>query len=597
MLCAFIFYASLNNKFINLGSKLTLANFSVLFIACAYLSFQFLQDNFAFIYVFENSSNLLPTYYKFSAFWSAHEGSFLLMILLLSGCMVLNNWFFWEEKWMPISNATAAFILFFYLLFQIFTSNPFLTFDIEPNNGTDLNPLLQDPLLAIHPPVLFTGYVLYAITFSLVIAGMFRGFGKELFKNLKFWAGISWFTLTLAILLGSIWAYYELGWGGYWFWDPVENIVLLPWLAGTAFTHSLIYSRNKILLSWMVFLGISTFLLSILGSFIVRSGILNSVHSFASDPSRGVFLLSLFALFAFSSLGLFFSKSVLLKSNWPELMSKQYLLLLNNIVLLVILLIVFLGTLYPIVTEVFYEQKLSIGPDYFSSLITPLVFILIGLFLAEQFLTSLKANKKKTLLFLGFVSSIFLILFITDLSPINLGLLFVLLVLVILLARALIELALNKDIKIMHKVLGHLSVVLLTFAVLVNHQFSESVDVKLKPGDEVQFSGSTLKLDSINIEGKENFDTVVARFSVSEASNEKNLISEKRVYKIGGVITSETGISSSIIKDYHIVLGDRYQDGSWSIRFSINYGIMMIWISSIILLLSMLYGTIRRHGY
>lgn len=278
-------------------------------------------------------------------------------------------------------------------------------------------------------------------------------------------------------------------------------------------------------------------------------------------------------------------------------MSKQYLLLLNNIVLLVILLIVFLGTLYPIVTEVFYEQKLSIGPDYFSNLISPLVFILIGLFLAEQFLSNLKTNKKNTLLLVGLFALIFLVLFITDLSPINLSLLFVSVVLVILLIRALIELAQTKDIKIMHKVLGHLSVVMLTLAVLANHQYSESIDVKLKPGDQVQFSGSTLKLNSINIKGKENFDSVVARFSVREATNEKSLISEKRVYKVGGVITSETGISTSIIKDYHIVLGDRYQDGSWSIRFSINYGIMMIWISSIILLLSMLYGTIRRHGY
>lgn len=511
--------------------------------------------------------------------------------------MLLNNWCFWEEKWMPISNATIAFILFFYLLFQIFTSNPFLTFDVVPNNGTDLNPLLQDPLLAIHPPVLFTGYVLYAVTFSLVIAGMFKGFDKKLFRSLKLWAGLSWFTLTLAILLGSIWAYYELGWGGYWFWDPVENIVLLPWLAGTAFTHSLVYSRNKILLSWMIFLGISTFLLSILGSFIVRSGILNSVHSFASDPSRGVFLLSLFSLFAFSSLGLFFSKSVVLKSNWPELFSKQYLLLLNNIVLLVILLIVFLGTLYPIVTEVFYEQKLSIGPDYFSSLISPLVYALIALFLAEQFLTNLKANQSKTIVFSLLSLGILILLYFTGTNLLMLGLLFVALVLIVLMVRAVTELVITKDIKIMHKVFGHLSVVLLTFAVLLNHQFSESVDVKLKTGDEVEFMGSTLALDTIDIEGSENFDSVVARFSIQEGQAVKNLASEKRVYKIGGVITSETGISTSLLRDYHVVLGDRYQDGSWSIRFSINYGIMMIWISSLLLLLSMLYGTIKRHGY
>jgi len=596
-LSALIFVVSLSKKHSNFGTKLVLANFATLIICCGYLFLQFLEDNFSFVYVFENSSTLLPTFYKISAFWSAHEGSFLLMILFLSGSMFINNSFFSRQNWMPISNATLAFILFFYLIFQIFTSNPFLTFDVLPNNGTDLNPLLQDPLLVIHPPVLFAGYVFYAVTFSLVIAGMFIGFDKKLFQSLKLWAGVSWFTLTFAILLGSIWAYYELGWGGYWFWDPVENVVLLPWLAGTAFTHSLIFSKNKILLSWMVFLGISTFLLTVLASFVVRSGILNSVHSFASDPSRGVFLLSLFGVFAFASLALFFSKSVFLQSEWPKLLSKQYLLVLNNVVLLAILLIVFLGTLYPIITEVFYGQKLSIGPNYFSSLITPLVLILITLFSIEQFPNLLKNNKRN--FFLG-VLSIALIVIIIDflkISAFSLGLYFVALVLSILLLKALVELITKRQINIAHKVLGHLSVVLLTFSVIANHEFSESLDVRLKPGEEVKFSNTVVRLDSVDVEGEMNFDTVVANFSIQSGETQSNLKSEKRVYKIGGVITSETGIVSTIQKDYHIVLGDRFQDGSWSIRYSINYGIMLIWISSILLLLSMLYGTIRRHGY
>ena len=596
-LSALIFVVSLSKKHSNFGTKLVLANFATLIICCGYLFLQFLEDNFSFVYVFENSSTLLPTFYKISAFLSAHEGSFLLMILFLSGSMFINNSFFSRQNWMPISNATLAFILFFYLIFQIFTSNPFLTFDVLPNNGTDLNPLLQDPLLVIHPPVLFAGYVFYAVTFSLVIAGMFIGFDKKLFQSLKLWAGVSWFTLTFAILLGSIWAYYELGWGGYWFWDPVENVVLLPWLAGTAFTHSLIFSKNKILLSWMVFLGISTFLLTVLASFVVRSGILNSVHSFASDPSRGVFLLSLFGVFAFASLALFFSKSVFLQSEWPKLLSKQYLLVLNNVVLLAILLIVFLGTLYPIITEVFYGQKLSIGPNYFSSLITPLVLILITLFSIEQFPNLLKNNKRN--FFLG-VLSIALVVIIIDflkISAFSVGLYFVALVLSILLLKALVELITKRQINIAHKVLGHLSVVLLTFSVIANHEFSESLDVRLKPGEEVKFSNTVVRLDSVDVEGEMNFDTVVANFSIQSGETQSNLKSEKRVYKIGGVITSETGIVSTIQKDYHIVLGDRFQDGSWSIRYSINYGIMLIWISSILLLLSMLYGTIRRHGY
>jgi len=511
--------------------------------------------------------------------------------------MAFNNFFFWEKKWLPLSNATIAFITFFYLIFLIFTSNPFLTFDVMPKNGTDLNPLLQDPLLVIHPPVLFSGYVFYAITFSLVIAGMFKGFEQALFKNLKLWAGISWFTLTLGILLGSIWAYYELGWGGYWFWDPVENVALLPWLAGTAFTHSLVFSRNKILLSWMVFLGISVFLLSILGSFIVRSGILNSVHSFASDPSRGVFLLSLFALFSFASIALFFSRSVFLQSDWPKFLSKQYLLVLNNLVLLVILLIVFLGTLYPIATEVFYGQKLSIGPDYFSQLITPLVLILICLFIVEQFPSLLREHRNVFFTSAIAITAGIIALEFLDFSPISFSLIFVLVALVIMLLRAIAEFFKTKEVAIMHKILGHFSVVLLTFAVLFNHQYSESVDLKLKPGQSTEFADSSLEFKSIEILGKENFDTVLAIFYVKDKNFQADVISEKRVYKIGGIITSETGIASFPTKDYHIVLGDRFQDGSWSIRYSINYGIMMIWASSFLLLFSMLYGTIRRYGY
>ena len=570
---------------------------AVLLICCSYLSYQFLTDNFSFVYVFENSNKFLPTFYKFSAFWSAHEGSFLLMILIMTLSMAFNNFFFWEKKWLPLSNATIAFITFFYLIFLIFTSNPFLTFDVMPKNGTDLNPLLQDPLLVIHPPVLFSGYVFYAITFSLVIAGMFKGFEQALFKNLKLWAGISWFTLTLGILLGSIWAYYELGWGGYWFWDPVENVALLPWLAGTAFTHSLVFSRNKILLSWMVFLGISVFLLSILGSFIVRSGILNSVHSFASDPSRGVFLLSLFALFSFASIALFFSRSVFLQSDWPKFLSKQYLLVLNNLVLLVILLIVFLGTLYPIATEVFYGQKLSIGPDYFSQLITPLVLILICLFSVEQFPSLLREHRNVFFTSAIAITAGIIALEFLDFSPISFSLIFVLVALIIMLLRAIAEFFKTKEVAIMHKILGHFSVVLLTFAVLFNHQYSESVDLKLKPGQSTEFADSSLEFKSIEILGKENFDTVVANFYVKDKNFQADVISEKRVYKIGGIITSETGIASFPTKDYHIVLGDRFQDGSWSIRYSINYGIMMIWASSFLLLFSMLYGTIRRYGY
>tara|TARA_B100001758_G_scaffold214790_1_gene200089 strand:+ start:1516 stop:3264 length:1749 start_codon:yes stop_codon:yes gene_type:complete len=576
----------------DLTKNLIYANFWTLLIGSLYLSYQFLSNNFSFVYVWQNSNVLLPIFYKISAFWAAHEGSFFLMVLLLSLCAALNNIFMKESRYLSLSNSVLAFILFFYLIFLVLTSNPFMIFDVAFTNGSDLNPLLQDPLLVIHPPMLFTGYVFYAITFSFVIAGIFTNFDKELFKIIKLWAGIAWFTLSLGILLGSMWAYYELGWGGYWFWDPVENVALMPWLAGTAFTHSLTFSRNKVFLSWMVFLGILTFLLSILGSFIVRSGILNSVHSFASDPSRGVFLLSLFALFSLVSLGLFFWRSNFLHSKWPRFMSRNYLLVLNNIILMTILLIVFLGTLYPIYYEVVYNEKFSVGPNYFSELITPAVFALIILFTAEQFPKILSMDKLKLFIILVVATIAVLIM-----NSFSMGLFLSGIFLAILIFKAIFDfLSKKKSLKI-HKVLGHLAVASLTFSVLLNHEFSKNIDFKIKPNDQVEFMGTNLIFKSADVIQSQNFNSVVANFEVEDKGKYFNIVAEKRRYKVGGVITSETGIAPYITKDYLVVLGDLKPDGSWVVRYSIKYGIMMIWVSSCLLLLSILYGTIRRHDY
>tara|TARA_B100000073_G_scaffold310666_1_gene283191 strand:- start:1208 stop:2944 length:1737 start_codon:yes stop_codon:yes gene_type:complete len=576
--------------------NLIYANFWVLLIGSFYLSYQFLSDNFSFVYVWQNSNILLPIFYKISAFWAAHEGSFLLMILLLAFCGVLNNIFVKESRYLALSNCVLAFILFFYLLFLVLTSNPFMVFDVIPPLELDLNPLLQDPLLVIHPPMLFTGYVFYAITFSFVVAGMFTNFNKELFSVIKVWAGLAWFTLSFGILLGSIWAYYELGWGGYWFWDPVENVALMPWLAGTAFTHSLIFSRNKVLLSWMVFLGILTFLLSILGSFIVRSGILNSVHTFASDPSRGVFLLSIFALFSLVSLAIFFWRSNFLNSDWPKFMSRNYLLVLNNIILMTILLIVFLGTLYPIYYEVIYNEKFSVGPNYFSQLITPAVFALMTLFTLEQFPKLLSVNKLT--IFLLLIAAILIFIAAIPIKIfVSFGLILSGLFLLILISKAILDLYnKNKSIRL-HKTLGHLAVAWLTFSVLLNYEFSKNIDFRIKPSDKVEFMGTNLVFKSADVVPSQNFNSYVANFEVEDNGKYFNIVAEKRVYKAGGVITSETGIAPYITKDYLVVLGDLKPDGSWAVRYSIKYGIMMIWMSSCLLLLSILYGTIKRYEH
>ena len=584
-----VLLSSVFKRIVNFNNNLISFNLFALFTSFIYLITQFLIDNFAFLYVASNSNIFLPTFYKFSASWSAHEGSFLLMTLILSLAMFINNLTNIGKPFINISNQIVAGIIFLYLLFVIFTSNPFLKIANPPPNGVDLNPLLQDPLLIIHPPVLFTGYVLYAITFSLVISGMFTKFDNKLFNVLKVWGGISWFTLTLGILLGSIWAYYELGWGGYWFWDPVENVALMPWLAGTAFSHSLIFSRNKILLSWMVFLGILTFLLSILGSFIVRSGVLNSVHTFAADPTRGIYLLSIFSLFSFISFVAFFAKTNNLSSKWPNLFSRTYLILLNNLIMMTILLIVFIGTLYPLFYESIYQQPLSVGPKYFSDLITPLVIALISIFSFEIFL----GVRNKGLILVSLFLIVPLLFFIYGFVK-NIGILFTGLILVVFILRGGYKIVFDKSNRETHKILGHFSVILLTFSVLCNHFYSKNVDLKLAPNERIQVFDRTVSFESIELENQDNFDSIKANFLVDYQGNESLIQSERRIYRIGGQITSETGISPSFLKDYLIVLGDRYSDGSWTLSFSIKYGIMTIWLSSVLLMLSMLYGIIKR---
>tara|TARA_B100000886_G_scaffold340517_1_gene310754 strand:- start:711 stop:2534 length:1824 start_codon:yes stop_codon:yes gene_type:complete len=561
---------------------------SILLLASFYLVYQFLQNNFSFLYVAQNSNIFLPVYYKVSAFWGAHEGSFLLMILLLSLSMTISNYLIRNEGFIMQANVFASLICSVYLLFLTTASNPFYVLSNSPVNGADLNPLLQDPLLAIHPPLIFSGYVFYAMTFCFVISGAIGKFTKELFDTIKVWSTISWFTLSFGILLGSIWAYYELGWGGYWFWDPVENVSLMPWIAGTAFSHSLIFSRDKIMLSWMVFLAIITFLLSVFGSFIVRSGILNSVHSFAADPSRGVFLLAILALFTFASFIIYIRSSEIFRGKWPKFGSLNYLLLLNNIILMTILLVVLLGTLYPIFTEILFESKLSIGPNYFSDLITPLTVALIIVFTFEQFI---RLRIKTTLLFSLIIVAICLTVYMFLEQAIFISLILVAALIAILLMRLISYLIVNNTKLRFHKLLGHFSVAILTFSILFNHNFSERIDIKISEGDSINLLDNEILFEEIEIINDSNFNGVRAKILIN---NDFYLHPEKRVYKVGGQITSETAVQTTLIKDYLVVLGDRFQDGSWSIGFSKKYGILLIWMSSFLLLFSILYGGIKR---
>ena len=371
-----------HRSWMRLGHSLALGQFVFLGLAFVCLISVFIQDDFSVAYVANNSNTLLPLHYKVSAVWGAHEGSLLLWTLILagwSGAIALFSGHM-PQTFSARVLSILGFISLGFLLFLLFTSNPFLKTEITVSEGLGLNQVLQDLLLAIHPPILYVGYVGYSLVLSFAIGGMITNkVDNEWAAWLHPWALVAWIFLTLGIGLGSFWAYYELGWGGYWFWDPVENASLMPWLAGTALFHCvLILEKKNILQSWTILLSILTFSFSLIGTFLVRSGILNSVHTFASDPARGLFILIFLAIILVISFGIYAQKGPLLDSKDElKLVSKESSILGNNWLLLSILFVVFLGTLYPLGTDLFLQKSISVGPNYYILTLLPITILLL----------------------------------------------------------------------------------------------------------------------------------------------------------------------------------------------------------------------------
>ena len=354
---------------------------STFIITCFFtLIAAFIVSDFSLITVYQNSHSLKPFFYKVSGTWGNHEGSLLLWVIILtifSFLFLLNNKR--HSKDYKINSLIVQNILIIgFLFFLLFNSNPFSVISPTPKEGLGLNPILQDPALAIHPPLLYIGFVGSSIYFSAAIASLLTNYTGKLFaQSIKNWVLISWSFQTLGILTGSIWAYYELGWGGFWFWDPVENASLLPWFAMSALLHSLmVLEKRNQLYFWVIILCLLTFILSVTGTFLVRSGILNSVHTFANDPSKGLYILIFLSLMIFASVFLFFNKfkneNYNLNSN-----SKETYILINNWFMIFYLITVLLGTIYPIFTEVLTDHKVSVGPPFYNTVIIPIVVLFL----------------------------------------------------------------------------------------------------------------------------------------------------------------------------------------------------------------------------
>ena len=565
---------------------------SICFLA---LLFAFVYSDFSNLAVYYNSHTTKPLFYKISGTWGNHEGSLLLWLLVLS---LFNLIFFLNSKKMLNSFRNLAIffqqiIILGFLLFIIFTSNPFQLIIPTPIEGLGLNPILQDPALAIHPPILYLGYVGSSIIFSSSLAALICGYvNKEWAKDLKKWTLISWVFLTLGIMLGSVWAYYELGWGGFWFWDPVENVSLMPWFCLTALLHcTSVLEKRTNLQSWTIILALCTFTLSMSGTFLVRSGILNSIHTFANDPERGVFILIFLFVLIISALIIFFKYSNFEKESNSFILSKETSIVINNWFMMYFLAVVLIGTIYPIFLEVLTTEKISVGPPYFNQLIVPLLIPFLFFMSFGPKLDWIKNKKnqitiKKIILFiLSILISFFIvkhlntkILYLTILMSVSVYLFFV----------SIIDLK-NKKLKISQKI-SHLAFSILIISILMNSLFSEEASVNLNKGEQKKVSNYLIKFNDISKTEIDNYTSLRAEIEV--ASDEKELIfyPELRLYKIPETITSEADIKTNLFNDNLVVVNYLKDTDYLNIRYQKKPFMLLIWLSAIMLAVGGLLG-------
>ncbi len=554
------------------------------------LLFAFVNSDFSNLAVYNNSHTTKPLFYKISGTWGNHEGSLLLWLLVLSLFILI---FLFKSKnhlssYRILTIFFQQLIILGFLLFIIFTSNPFQLIIPTPIEGLGLNPILQDPALAIHPPILYLGYVGSSIVFSSSLAALVcRYVNKEWANDLKKWTLISWIFLTMGIMLGSIWAYYELGWGGFWFWDPVENVSLMPWFCLTALLHcTSVLEKRSNLQSWTIILALSTFILSMSGTFLVRSGILNSVHTFANDPERGIFVLIFLTILILMSLIIYFRFNNIEKISKSYLFSKETAIVINNWFMMYFLAVVMIGTIYPIFLEVLTKEIISVGPPYFNQLLIPfmvpfLLIMSIGPKLDWIKNKRFEAKITKIILFLISILISYLIaknfntqvLYSTLLISSALYLFFI----------SISDLK-NAKLKLSQKV-SHTAFSILIISIILNSFFSEEVSVNLKKGEEKKFSNYLLKFENLSKKEIDNFTSLKAEIHVIQNNNKLKFYPELRLYKVPETITSEADIKTNLFSDNLVVVNYLKDTDYLNIRYQKKPFMLLIWLSSIMLAL------------
>ena len=553
-----------------------------------------ITDNFSVAYIASHSNSDLPTFYKISSIWSAHEGSMFLWILFLAAWGFLFNRSVDNEVALkPLSIGIISIVLVGFLSFLLLTSNPFETIlPFGPPNGADINPVLQDPALAIHPPTLYLGYVGFVIPFACALAFLINGNTEIKWEELvRKWSVSAWIFLTLGITLGSWWAYYELGWGGYWFWDPVENVALMPWLAATAFLHSISVSvKSSNLRIWTILLSISVFSLSLFGAFIVRSGIIDSVHSFANDPQRGLYLLAFIGTIIFTSMILFVIRLPMIRSAGSiKAFSKESFISINNILFGSLVFSIMLGVTYPLVYEFFFDQKISVGAPFYNAIFIPIVviasiFLFFSIDSKWQRTVKMKffAGPTSFSVILALVSVVLCIYFFNTESLTIIASLFAGFLII---HRYIIEIAssfFSKKYINPFSALAHFSLGLLIVSISFNSMLSTERAINIKINESESYMDLNIFFKDISLVNKSNHDAIKANFLIEDSfSNSFSLSPEKRKYFTRGQITTETAIYVTPLRDIYLTIGDQLEDGSWIVNIQINYLIRWIWISAV----------------
>lgn len=594
-------------SWMDFGSHAARWQFFLLGFAFLGLAQAFLAHDYGLVYVAQNSNSALPWYYRLSAVWGAHEGSLLLWVLVLAGWAAAVSW---RSRSLPrdiaaIVMGVMGLVSSAFLLFLIITSNPFLRRWPAAQDGADLNPLLQDVGLIVHPPLLYMGYVGFSVPFAFAVAALVRGRMTPAWARwARPWTLAAWVFLTLGIALGSFWAYYELGWGGWWFWDPVENASFMPWLLGIALIHSLVVSEKRgSFKNWTVLLAIGTFALSLLGTFLVRSGVLTSVHAFATDPARGIFVLVILGSLVGGALLLYAWRgpSALAGSSYG-LVSRESFLLANSLLLTVATLTVLIGTLYPLILDALSLGKISVGPPYFNLafglVMVPLV-IMMGLGQFARWKDDSLGRLARGLFRFALGAGLLGALAIGILAPNEWGTTLGGVLLALWLATSTTAGVWARIRERQHRwgalftlprafvgqCLAHLGFAVTLAGVVLTSSQSADLHTRLKPGDSVELGQYTVQFESLRDYQGPNYRATRGTFHITTAGGERHTLTpEKRFYQVRNMAMTEAGIEPGFTRDLYISLGEPLgEDGAWSVRLHIKAFVRWLWLGALMM--------------